>query len=69
MPSYWRVYFQVPDMDAALQVIEAEGGRVIDGPQDSPFGRVASVLDPAGATFQLNQPCGGWDGQDEDAEG
>lgn len=66
MPSYWRVYFQVPDMDAALEVVQAKGGRVIDGPQDSPFGRVASILDPAGATFQLNQPTGGWD---ESAQG
>lgn len=66
MPSYWRVYFQVPDMDAAVQTVEAKGGRVVDGPQDSPFGRVASVVDPAGATFQLNQPLGGGD---ESAQG
>lgn len=66
MPSFWRVYFQVPDMDAAVQTVEAKGGRVVDGPQDSPFGRVASILDPAGATFQLNQPLGGGD---ESAQG
>ncbi|GEM_PF-5826147 len=60
MPGYWRVYFQAPDMDAAVQTIEAHGGRVVDGPQDSPFGREATVVDPAGATFQLNQPGDGW---------
>lgn len=55
-PSYWRVYFQTADMDEAVRTIEAKGGRVTDGPMDSPFGIVATVLDPAGATFQLNQP-------------
>jgi uncharacterized protein len=59
MPSFWRVYFQVPDMDAAVRTVQSKGGRVVDGPMDSPFGRVASVVDPAGATFQLNQPTGG----------
>lgn len=55
-PSYWRVYFQVADTPAALATIEKHGGRVLDGPMDSPFGRVTTVADPAGATFQLNQP-------------
>lgn len=55
-PSYWRPYFQVTDMEEAVRVVAEHGGRVVDGPMDSPFGVVASVLDPAGATFQLNQP-------------
>ena len=40
----------------ALEVIREHGGTVLDGPQDSPFGRVTTVLDPAGATFQINEP-------------
>lgn len=54
--GYWRVYFQTADMDASVRVIQEQGGRVVDGPMDSPFGVVATVVDPAGATFQLNQP-------------
>lgn len=56
VPSHWRVYFQTTDMDASVKVVEEKGGRIVDGPMDSPFGVVASVVDPAGATFQLNQP-------------
>ena len=39
-----------------LEVIREHGGTVLDGPQDSPFGRVTTVQDPAGATFQINEP-------------
>ena len=38
-----------------MRTVEEHGGRVVDGPTDSPFGVVATVLDPAGATFQLIQ--------------
>ena len=54
--GYWRMYIGVEDTDAALEVVREHGGRVLDGPQDSPFGRVTTVTDPAGATFQLNEP-------------
>ena len=50
-----RVLF-VAEKRAALEVVREHGGRVLDGPQDSPFGRVTTVTDPAGATFQLNEP-------------
>ncbi len=33
----------------------AKGGQVLDGPADSPFGRFATVADPQGAQFQINQ--------------
>lgn len=54
-PSYWRIYFGVENCDqAAARVVEL-GGKVTDGPTDSPFGRFATCLDPQGATFQINQ--------------
>lgn len=55
VPSHWRVYFRTADMAASVRALEEHGGRVVDGPMDSPFGVVATVLDPAGATFQLIQ--------------
>ena len=54
--GYWRMYIAVADTDRALEVIREHGGTVLDGPQDSPFGRVTTVQDPAGATFQINEP-------------
>jgi predicted enzyme related to lactoylglutathione lyase len=28
----------------------------VDGPMDTPYGRMATVSDPAGATFKLRMP-------------
>ena len=53
--SYWRTYFNVADVDAATAKIVELGGKVLDGPEDSAFGRIATVADPEGATFQLHQ--------------
>lgn len=52
-PSFWRAYFRVEDTDAAVQTVQNLGGTLLDGPMDSPFGRVATVADPTGAMFQL----------------
>ncbi|MDO5492860.1 MAG: VOC family protein [Nesterenkonia sp.] len=54
--SQWRWYVSVEDADATVAAILARGGTVLDGPMDSPFGRVATVADPEGASFQINQP-------------
>jgi uncharacterized protein len=51
--SYWRIYLEVEDCDVALTRVRELGGRLLDGPMDSPFGRVATVADPVGASFQL----------------
>ena len=54
-PSFWRAYFIVEDADEAAELIRAQGGSVLDGPMDTPFGRLATVADPAGTTFQIAQ--------------
>ncbi|GAA4284421.1 VOC family protein [Brevibacterium daeguense] len=51
----WRIYVAVEDTDAAVGRVQDGGGRLLDGPVDSPFGRLATVADPEGATFQLIQ--------------
>ena len=53
VPSYWRLYLGVEDTDAAVERLRALGGSVLDGPLDSPFGRLATVADPQGAQFQI----------------
>lgn len=52
-PTGWLVYFRVEDCDAACARVGELGGRVLQAPQDSPFGRVATVADPQGAAFRL----------------
>lgn len=54
-PSHWRIYFGVENCDEAAARVAELGGRVTDGPTDSPFGRFATCADPQGATFQINQ--------------
>lgn len=52
--SLWTYYFRVPDIDKAVETINASGGQVIVGPQDIPGGEfVITGLDPDGAMFAL----------------
>ena len=53
VPSHWNTYFQVEDTDAAAARAQAAGGRVLSAPFDSPFGRMAVLADPAGASFSI----------------
>ncbi len=51
--SKWVVYWQVDDVDLALSRVTQLGGTVRHAASDSPYGRVATVADPAGAEFHL----------------
>ena len=53
--SFWRTYINVEDVDATAAKVTALGGMVLAGPEDSPYGRIATVTDPEGATLQLQQ--------------
>ena len=49
----WRIYFAVDSCDPAVERITELGGKLLDGPVDSPFGRIATVADPTGASLQI----------------
>ena len=51
--SYWRVYLGIESTDAAIAKVKELGGTVLDGPDDSPFGRITTIADPQGAQIQL----------------
>ncbi len=53
VPSHWVVYFGIADTDAALEKIEGIGGSLVAGPEDTPYGRVATIADPTGTQFRL----------------
>ncbi len=55
-PSQWLVYWGVEDADAAVAKVESLGGSVVTGAEDTPYGRLAVVADPAGAHFKLHAP-------------
>lgn len=50
----WRVYFGVESTEQALAKVRKLGGSVLDGPIDSPFGRITTIADPEGASFQIS---------------
>jgi predicted enzyme related to lactoylglutathione lyase len=55
MPSAWGVYFAVDDCDKAAEIAGSKGGTVVQPPMDIPPGRMATILDPAGAAFNVMQ--------------
>jgi predicted enzyme related to lactoylglutathione lyase len=56
VPSHWSVYFVVDDADATIAQAVALGGSVIMAAEDTPYGRLATLADPTGAMFKLQQP-------------
>ncbi len=55
VPSHWMVYFAVGNADEAIEKAVAMGASVVMAPQDSPYGRNATLKDPTGATFVISQ--------------
>jgi predicted enzyme related to lactoylglutathione lyase len=49
----WVVYFWADDVDAAAATAVEHGGSVVDAPEDSPYGRMATLADPTGARFSI----------------
>lgn len=54
-PAQWGVYFAVADADATAATIVQHGGKLMSAVEDTPFGRMAAVADPAGALFKIIQ--------------
>lgn len=59
VPPHWEVYFQVQDTDAAVAHAVAAGAQLAQEAQDSPFGRLARIVDPLGARFTVIAPPAG----------
>ncbi|MGP8163389.1 MAG: VOC family protein [Acidimicrobiales bacterium] len=54
--AHWSVYWKVDDADAAAAKAKALGGSVVAAPESTPYGRLATLTDPAGARFKLRAP-------------
>ena len=55
VPAHWSVYFDVADIDASVAKAVELGGSVVMAVEDTPYGRMATMTDPAGALFKLHQ--------------
>jgi predicted enzyme related to lactoylglutathione lyase len=51
--AHWSIYWEVDDVDAAVDKVMSLGGSVVMKAEDTPYGRIASVTDTAGALFKL----------------
>ena len=52
---HWSVTFAVDDADATAAKARELGGKVVSGPVDAPWTRMAVIRDPQGATFIASQ--------------
>jgi predicted enzyme related to lactoylglutathione lyase len=51
--SCWSIYWEVDDVDKAVDRVGELGGSVVEAGQDTPYGRLATVKDPLGAPFKF----------------
>lgn len=56
MPAQWVNYFAVANADETAAIVKENGGKQMGGVDDSPFGRIAALSDPNGATFKIVEP-------------
>ncbi|MET8875183.1 hypothetical protein [Nocardia sp. NPDC004604] len=56
MPSYWLVWFQHDDVDAAVAMTTELGGTVRQPISDSPAGRSAVIAGPQGEAVGIIDP-------------
>lgn len=53
VPPCWGVYFAVDDAEATCSWVVDHGGSVLMGGMDIEWGRIASLMDPQGAWFNV----------------
>lgn len=55
-PMSWFVYWGTTNVDATVAKAEELGGSVLQPAEDTPYGRMATLADPTGATFKVITP-------------
>jgi uncharacterized protein len=55
IPAHWSIYWEVENPEAAIDTVTRLGGSVVAALEATPYGRLATVTDPAGAQFKLRQ--------------
>ena len=52
----WQLYFEVDDVDSSVTLAVELGGVVTEQASDTPYGRIAQLVDRTGASFYLMTP-------------
>jgi len=50
-PARWQFYLQTPDTDETIARAVSIGGELVRAAEDTPYGRIATLMDPAGVKF------------------
>jgi len=53
---HWTVYVRTDDMDATVAKVAELGGSVVEGPDDTPYGVLATIADPNGQAIKVMVP-------------
>lgn len=53
-PSTWSTYFVVADADATVDRAVALGAAILRPAEDTPYGRMAELIDPTGVSFKIS---------------
>jgi uncharacterized protein len=53
--AHWKIYWEVDDVEATVVKVTSLGGSVESPTQETPYGILAAVADPAGARFSLRK--------------
>jgi predicted enzyme related to lactoylglutathione lyase len=53
IPAHWMPYFAVANTDDTIKQAVQLGGRAVSETLDTPYGRLAALMDPYGATFTV----------------
>lgn len=53
VPAHWSIFWEVDDIGETVAKVKSLGGAVVIGVRQTPYGRLAEVADPAGASFKL----------------
>ncbi|MGR3931561.1 VOC family protein [Streptomyces sp. BRA346] len=69
LPAHFLTYFVVADCDHASRTAHRLGGRVLNGPEDTPYGRFAVLADNQGAVFAVIDTSREGSGAREDRAG
>jgi predicted enzyme related to lactoylglutathione lyase len=56
VPAHWSVYIHVEDAAATVAKAQALGGTLVFGPDETPYGTLATIADPTGAMIKIQRP-------------
>jgi predicted enzyme related to lactoylglutathione lyase len=56
VPAHWSVYINVEDAAATVAKAQELGGTLVHGPDETPYGTLATIADPTGAMIKIQRP-------------